>query len=105
MKEVTLKEFIEIAKDNEELKNSVAECVKVSHGGKLPDELLDLATRAGYQLTDFNLPMSNTPKKGRILTDTEMEIINGGVEPVVDRADLCEAIFEFFGFDTSNCDW
>ena len=33
MKDVTLKEFIEIAKDNEELKNSIVECVKTSRGG------------------------------------------------------------------------
>lgn len=33
MKDVTLKEFIEIAKDSEELKNRVAECVKASGGG------------------------------------------------------------------------
>ena len=49
--------------------------------------------------------MSSTLKKGQILTDTEMGIINAGVEPVVDRADLCKAIFDFFGFDSSNCDW
>ena len=105
MKEVTLKEFIDIAKDNDELKHSVADCVKASRGGQLPDDLLDLAAGAGYQLTDFNLPMSSTLKKGQILTDTEMGIINAGVEPVVDRADLCKAIFDFFGFDSSNCDW
>ena len=92
-----MKEFIEIAKDSEELKNRVAECVKASGGGKLPDELINIAAGAGYQLTDC------MPGKGRILTDTEMGIINGGVEPVVDRGDLCEAIFDFFGFDTSNC--
>jgi len=103
MKDVTMKEFIEIAKDSEELKNRVAECVKASGGGKLPDELVKIAAGAGYQLTDFNLPMSRMPEKGRILTDTEMGIINGGVEPVVDRGDLCEAIFDFFGFDSSNC--
>ena len=34
MKDVTLKEFIEIAKDNEELKKSVAECVKTVRGGE-----------------------------------------------------------------------
>ena len=33
MKEVTLKEFLEIAKDNDELKHSVADCVKASRGG------------------------------------------------------------------------
>ena len=102
MKDVTLKEFIEIAKDSEELKNRVAECVKVSNGGKVSDGLIDIAAGAGYQLTDYNLPMSSMPGKGRILTDTEMGIINGGVKKD-GRSDLCEAIFGFFGIDTSNC--
>jgi len=106
MKDVTLKEFIVIAKDSEELKNRIAECVKASNGGKVSDGLANIAAGAGYQLTDFNLPMSSMPGKGRILTDTEMGIINGGVEPTFDRGDLCEAIFGFLGFDTSDCyDW
>ena len=103
MKDVTLKEFIEIAKDSEELKNRVAECVKVSNGGKLPDELVNIAAGAGYQLTDFNLPMSRMPEKGWILTDTEMGIINGGTKRVIDKHSVCAEIFEFFGFDPSDC--
>ena len=123
MKDVTLKEFIEIAKDSEELKNRVAECVKVSNGGKVSDDLANIAAGAGYQLTDHNLPMSRMPEKGRILTDTEMGIINGGTsgepkddgpsdEPVVekptvdaliDKHAVCAEIFEYFGFDPSQC--
>ena len=103
MKEVTLKEFIDIAKDNDELKHSVADCVKASRGGQLPDDLLDLAAGAGYQLTDFNLPMSSTLKKGQILTDTEMGIINAGVEAVIDKHSVCAEIYEFFGLDPSTC--
>ena len=26
------------------------------------------------------------------------------VEPVVDRKDICKEVFEFFGFDSSQCD-
>ena len=103
MKDVTLKEFIVIAKDSEELKNRVAECVKASNGGKVSDGLANIAAGAGYQLTDFNLPMSRMPEKGRILTDTEMGIINGGTEAVIDKHSVCAEIFDFFGFDPSQC--
>ena len=72
-------------------------------GGKLPDELVNIAAGAGYQLTDFNLPMSRMPEKGWILTDTEMGIINGGTKRVIDKHSVCAEIFEFFGFDPSDC--
>ena len=123
MKDITLKEFIEIAKDNEELKNRVAECVKVSNGGKVSDGLANIAAGAGYQLTDCNLPMSRMLEKGRILTDTEMGIINGGtsgepkddspsdepvvekttVDPVIDKHSVCAEIYKIFGFDPTQC--
>ena len=121
MKDVTLKEFIEIAKDSEELKNRIAECVKTVRGG-VSDELLKIASGAGYNITSTKIAGLASLKGGHALHDEAIGSVYGGVnetdtpdsdgtgidqtpslEPLVPIEDICEAVIGFFGFDTSDC--
>ena len=101
MKEVTLKEFLEIAKDNDELKHSVADCVKVSHGGQLPDELLNLAAGAGYKINNLDIAGLALPNGGQILHDEQMSAVSAGGS--FDITSLCEEVIGFFGGDLEYC--
>ena len=72
MKDLTLKEFIEEVKDNEELKNKVTECLKSKGKQSLSDELLDIAAGAGYNITNFDLAAIRRKKKKMVLlTDNQ----------------------------------
>ena len=102
MKEVTLKEFLEIAKDNDELKHSVADCVKVSRGGQLPDELLDLAAGAGYKINKLDIAGLALPNGGQILHDEQLSAVSAG-GGLFDKASLCEKIIRFLGGDLEYC--
>ena len=99
MKDVTLKEFIEIAKDNNQLKDKVLETVKVSGGGGLPDDLLNLATEAGYNITRLNLAGLAMNEKGRLLSDSALTNVSGGI----DKYDFCETLMRIFGADLEYC--
>lgn len=111
------------------MKNSVSECVKTVRGGQLPDELLNIAAGAGYNLTTTEL-RGFVPFRGQALNDETIGSVIGGVsqetekkpdnnpgdasdkiekieiktlEPLVPIEDICEAVIGFFGFDTSDC--
>lgn len=99
MKDVTLKEFIEAAKDNNQLKDKVVETIKVSGGGKLPDDLYNLAAEAGYNITRLNLAGLAMNDKGQLLPDSALDHVSGGFDPY----DLCVTIADFFGIDLENC--
>ena len=101
MKDVTLKEFIEIAKDNEELKNRVAECVKTVRGG-VSDELLKIASGAGYNITSTNIAGLASLKGGHALHDEAIGSVYGGLDPLVPIEDICEAVLGTLGYDTSE---
>ena len=100
MKDVTLKEFIEIAKDNNQLKDKVLETVNVSGGGGLPDDLLNLAAEAGYNITRLNLAGLAMHDKGQILSDSALNNVSGGM---ISKYEWCEAIMDFFGADLDYC--
>ena len=100
MKDVTLKEFIEIAKDNNQLKDKVLETVKVSGGGGLPDDLYNLAAEAGYNITRLNLAGLAMHDKGQILSDSALNNVSGGM---ISKYEWCEAIMDFFGADLDYC--
>ena len=99
MKDVTLREFIEIAKDNNELKGQVADCVKATRGGKFPDDLLNLAAGAGYNIINQNLAGLANTDKGQLLSDDMLANVSGGIDPLVAIEDLCEFILSKLGYD------
>ena len=70
MKDLTLKEFIEEVKDNEELKNKVTECLKSKGKQSLSDELLNIAAGAGFNITNCD-PEVIRRKKMVLLTDEQ----------------------------------
>ena len=102
MKDVTLKEFIEIAKDNNQLKDKVVDTVKVSGGGKLPDDLYNIAAEAGYNITRLNTAGFSMNKKGQLLSDSTLNNVSGGF---IDKYDLCETLMDLFGCDREDLEY
>lgn len=99
MKPITLKEFAELAKNDEALKEKLLKSVKPGEGGT--QELIDLAAEYGYELTEEGIYSILEDEE---MSDEELKKIAGGVDPVVFWGTICEAIWvNFFGFDSMQC--
>lgn len=100
MKTITLKEFAELAKNDETLKEKIIKCVKP--GGGVPQELIDLAADYGYELTEEGI--YSTVYEDEELSDEELQKVAGGLDPVVDISDLCKFVLKlFFMYEPGDC--
>lgn len=99
MKSITLKEFAELAKNDEALKEKLINSVKPGGGGT--QELIDLAADYGYKLTEEG---TSSMLEGEELSDGELKKIAGGKIPkLINKVWFCKEIFDYFGFDSSTC--
>lgn len=95
MKTITLKEFAELAKNDETLKEKIIKCVKP--GGGAPQELIDLAAEYGYELTEEGVYSMLEDEE---LSDEELQKIAGGSDYITW---LCYVFSDVFGFTSDLC--
>lgn len=96
MKPITLKEFAELAKNDEALKEKLIKSVKP--GGGVPQELISLAAEYGYDLTEEQL--YKEAKEVEELSAEELTHVAGGF---IEKVDLCLALIKAMGGDLEYC--
>ena len=99
MKQVTLAELVEMAKNDKVLEQKILEGSKKFGGGSYSDALKTLASELGYELT-LEEKIENLEE----LSDDALEDVAGGVkEKAESETPFCEWILDFFGYDTALC--
>ncbi len=99
MKQVTLAELVEMARNDKALEQKIVEASKKFGGGSYSEALKALASELGYELT-LEEKIENLEE----LSDDALEDVAGGVKATAESENpFCEWIMEFFGYDTALC--
>ena len=93
MKEITIKEFMELAKKDEELKSKIAE-IAAKMSGELTNDLAKVVEESGYKL------VKQERSDMEELSDDEVQHVAGG--GYIDY--LCYVFSDVFDFDSELCD-
>ena len=101
MKQVTLAELAELAKNDKVLEQKILEGSKKIRGGKsYSDALKTLASELGYELT-LEEKIENLEE----LSDDTLEEVAGGVKAKAERNPFCEWVMgTLLGYDIGLCD-
>ena len=94
MKPITLKEFADLAKNDEALKEKIVKTA--TRGGNEPDEMIALAAELGYEL---ELEEKNAELEA--VSDDALEEVAGGF--FFFGMDFCIFMVELFGHDETYC--
>ena len=99
MKQVTLAELVEMARNDKALEQKIVEASKKFGGGSYSEALKALASELGYELT-LEEKIENLEE----LSDDALEDVAGGVkEKSESKNPFCEWIMETFGYDIGLC--
>ena len=100
MKQVTLAELVEMAKNDKVLEQKILEGSKKIGGGSYSDALKTLAAELGYELS-LEEKIENLEE----LSDDTLEEVAGGVKAKAERNPFCEWVMgTLLGYDIGLCD-